>query len=162
MVQMLCTLLSQLCSRPSINLDRLQALYNTCGKGTSTPSIDQLSDTLKDIISLSGQVTVVIDALDECNEPSEVISWLGDLLKASCSTLQLLVTSRSTGETGKAIDRWPRRHELHAIQVAGVNKDISDYLRTRLFVSDEFSRWSSHKGLREMIEEEVSQQANGM
>ncbi|THW30043.1 hypothetical protein D6D22_10716 [Aureobasidium pullulans] len=161
-VQMLRTLLSQLCSRPSINLDRLQTLYNTCGKGTSSPSIDQLSDTLKDVISLSGQVTVVIDALDECDKPSEVISWLEDVLEANYSTLQLLVTSRSTGETGRVIDGWTRRHELHPIQVDGVNKDISDYLRARLFVSDEFSRWSSHKGLREMIEEKVSQQANGM
>ncbi|THX36240.1 hypothetical protein D6D10_06833 [Aureobasidium pullulans] len=161
-VQMLRTLLSQLCSRPSINLDRLQTLYNTCGKGTSSPSIDQLSDTLKDVISLSGQVTVVIDALDECDKPSEVISWLEDLLEANYSTLQLLVTSRSTGETGRVIDGWTRRHELHPIQVDGVNKDISDYLRARLFVSDEFSRWSSDKGLREMIEEKISQQANGM
>ncbi|TIA06448.1 hypothetical protein D6C80_10320 [Aureobasidium pullulans] len=161
-VQMLRTLLSQLCSRPSINLDRLQTLYNTCGKGTSSPSIDQLSDTLKDIISLSGQVTVVIDALDECDEPSEVISWLEDLLEANYSTLQLLVTSRSTGETGRVIDGWTRRHELHPIQVDEVNKDISDYLHTRLFVGDEFSKWSSGYGLREMIKKEVSQQANGM
>ncbi|THW85207.1 hypothetical protein D6D15_08240 [Aureobasidium pullulans] len=161
-VQMLRTLLSQLCSRSSIILDRLQTLYNTCGKGTSSPSIDQLSDTLKDIIGMSSQVTVVVDALDECDKPSEVISWLEDLLEANYSTLRLLVTSRSTGETGRAIDGWTRRHELHAIQVDGVNKDISDYLHTRLFSSDEFSRWSSHKGLREMIEKEVSQQANGM
>ncbi|THZ11063.1 hypothetical protein D6C91_09549 [Aureobasidium pullulans] len=161
-VQMLRTLLSQLCSRPPINLDRLQTLYNTCGKGTSSPSIDQLSDTLKDIISLSGQVTVVIDALDECDEPSEVISWLEDLLEANYSTLQLLVTSRSTGDTGRVIDGWTRRHELHPIQVDEVNKDISDYLHTRLFVGDEFSKWSSGYGLREMIKKEVSQQANGM
>ncbi|THY22638.1 hypothetical protein D6D01_06249 [Aureobasidium pullulans] len=161
-VQMLRTLLFQLCSRSSVILDRLQTLYNTCGKGTSSPSVDQLSDTLKDTIGLSDQVTVVIDALDECSEPSEVISWLEDLLEANCSTLQLLVTSRSTGETGKAIDRWPRRHELHAVQVDEVNKDISAYLHTRLFVGDAFSRWSSHDGLREMIEKEVSQQANGM
>ncbi|THW05949.1 hypothetical protein D6D24_10092 [Aureobasidium pullulans] len=161
-VQMLRTLLSQLCSMPSINLNRLQTLYNTCGKGTSSPSIDQLSDTLKDIISLSGQVTVVIDALDECDKPSEVISWLEDLLEANYSTLQLLVTSRSTGETGRVIDGWTRRHELHPIQVDEVNKDISDYLHTRLFVGDEFSKWSSGYGLREMIKKEVSQQANGM
>ncbi|THY51349.1 hypothetical protein D6C99_04500 [Aureobasidium pullulans] len=161
-VQMLRTLLFQLCLRSSINLDRLLTLYNTCGKGTSSPSIDQLSDTLKDTIGLSGQVAVIVDALDECNEPSEVISWLGDLLEANCSTLQLLVTSRSTGETGRAIDSWPRRHELHAIPVDEVNKDISDYLHTRLFVGDEFSKWSSRDGLREMIEKEVSQQANGM
>lgn len=161
-VQMLRTLLFQLCSRSPIILDRLQTLYNTCGKGTSSPSIDQLSDTLKDIIGMSSQVTVVVDALDECDKPSEVISWLEDLLEANYSTLQLLVTSRSTGETGRAIDGWTRRHELHAIQVDGVNKDISDYLHTRLFVSDEFSRWSSHEGLQEMIKKEVSQQANGM
>ncbi|THX92239.1 hypothetical protein D6D08_02641 [Aureobasidium pullulans] len=161
-VQMLRTLLFQLCSRSPIILDRLQTLYNTCGKGTSSPSIDQLSDTLKDIIGMSSQVTVVVDALDECDKPSEVISWLEDLLEANYSTLQLLVTSRSTGETGRAIDGWTRCHELHAIQVDGVNKDISDYLHTRLFVSDEFSRWSSHEGLQEMIKKEVSQQANGM
>lgn len=158
--QMLRSLLCQLYSGKGAK-EVLVALYCGCGMGVREPTTKQLSDTLKSILDQVGEATIVIDALDECSTPEDLVLWLTDPSR-STHNLHLLVTSRNHGAMNSAINNWPQQDQIHAIQVDKVNRDIAYYVHGRLFEGAEFVKWSSHQGLREQVEDAVLKQANGM
>jgi Cdc6-like AAA superfamily ATPase len=161
--QMLRSLLYQLSSKSSKARQILQALYVDCGMGARQPTVKRLSEQFKIILNEHVDVTVIIDALDECASPDKIISWIKDLCyQKDRKSLHLLVTSRKQGILNTAIDEWLKLDQLHAVQVDEINKDIANYVHARLFESDEFGKWNSHKGLREDVEKAVLERANGM
>lgn len=121
-----------------------------------------MSEMLASILDLSNEVAVVIDALDECASPSDALDWLKNLHRDNHKSLHLLVTSRKHGALSAAIDNWPQRDQVHAVRIAEINRDIAHYVHVRLFESEEFAKWSSHKGLQAQVKDTVLQQANGM
>lgn len=141
--------------------DVLLSLYRDCGMGLRQPSIKQLSDTFASILHQVGEVTIVVDALDECSTPEDVVLWLQDPSRFM-HNWHLLVTSQKHGTMSSVIDSWHRQDQIHAVQIDKVNSDIACYVHERLFGSAEFVKWSSHQGLREQVEDEILKQANGM
>lgn len=160
--QMLRSLLYQLSSTHSKARQSLQALYVDCGLGTRGPTIRQLSEQLAMVLDQVAEVTIIIDALDECEFPDDIVTWIKGLYQIDRNSLHLLVTSRKQGILDTAIEKWHRRDQLHAVRSDGINNDIAHYIHTRLFESEEFKKWNSHKGLREHVEQAVLQRANGM
>jgi len=160
--QMLRSLLSQLSSQHSEARQVLQALYNECDMGARQPTVRQLSEQFAKILDQVAEVTVVVDALDESNSPGGIVSWLKDLFQRDRNSLHLLVTSQKQGSLDTAIDEWHRRDQLHAVRSNETNKDIANYLHARLFGSEEFEKWNSHRDLREHVEKTILQRANGM
>jgi predicted AAA+ superfamily ATPase len=160
--QMLRSLLYQLSSKHSEARQILQVLYDDCGMGARVPTARQLSEQFAKILDQVVDVTVIVDALDESDSPNDIVSWLKNLYQIGRNSLHLLVTSRKQGILDTAIDEWIKPDQLHAVRNNDVNKDIANYIHARLFKSEEFKRWNSHKGLRERVEETVLQRANGM
>lgn len=162
LAQMLRSLLYQLSSKHSEVRQTLQALYDDCDKGARDPTARQLSEQFVKTLDQVAEVTIIVDTLDECDSPDNIVSWLEDLLHGDRNNLHLLVTSRKQGALDKAIDKWHKRDQLHAVQNHEINKDIANYIHARLFGSKEFGKWSSQEGLRELVEKKVLQRANGM
>ena len=130
--------------------------------GARQPTARQLSEQFAKILDQVAEVTVVVDALDESNSPGGIVSWLKDLFQRDRNSLHLLVTSQKQGSLDTAIDEWHRRDQLHAVRSNETNKDIANYLHARLFGSEEFEKWNSHRDLREHVEKTILQRANGM
>jgi hypothetical protein len=160
--QMLRSLLHQLSSKHPEVRKILQALYVDCGNGALEPTVKQLSERFESILDQAVEITIIIDALDECDAPEDIVSWVKNLHQKDCCSLHLLVTSRKQGILGTAIDKWPKTDQLHAVQIDEINRDIARYVHARLFKSEEFEKWKPHQGLREHVEKAVLQRANGM
>jgi ABC-type dipeptide/oligopeptide/nickel transport system ATPase component len=160
--QMLRSLLYQLSSKHPEVRQILRTSYVDCGMGAEQPTVTQLSEQFARILDQVAEVTVVIDALDESDAQDDIVSWIKTLHQKDRNSLHLLVTSRKQGILATAIDKWPRPDQLHAVQIQEINKDITNYTHARLFESNEFEKWKSHKGLREHVEKAVLERANGM
>lgn len=160
--QMLRSLIFQLCSKHPAAREVLQTLYVQCDKGARQPTTRQLSEEFASMLNLIDEVSVVIDGLDECSSPDDIVSWLKDLERVDWPSLHLLVTSRKQGLLSTAIDDWPKRNQLHAVRTDEVGKDIASYIHARIFESKEFAKWNTHEGLQEQVKDAVLQKANGM
>jgi Cdc6-like AAA superfamily ATPase len=161
-IQMLRSLLFQLRSKHPAARETLQALFVQCDNGARQPTTRQLLKQFTSILDLIDEAFVVIDGLDECNLPDNVISWLKDLNGVDRDSLRLLVTSRKQGVLSRVIDDWPRQDQLHAVQTNETDKDIASYIHARIFESREFAKWNAQTGLREQVKNAVLQRSNGM
>ncbi|THX02634.1 hypothetical protein D6D18_03960, partial [Aureobasidium pullulans] len=113
--QMLRSLLFQLGSRSKEAAEQVQKMYEECRRYNTSATIKQLSATLKAILHKLSSITVVIDALDECDSPSDVIAWLEDLHEEHIDSLHLLITSQKYGSLDNAICCWPRQDQLYCV-----------------------------------------------
>ena len=69
---LLSTMLVQLCHQSNSYCDILSKFYSAHAYGSKPPSDDGLVHCLKEVLGLRGQAPVflVVDALDECSNPS--------------------------------------------------------------------------------------------
>ncbi|THY84406.1 hypothetical protein D6C92_09296 [Aureobasidium pullulans] len=160
--QMLRSLLFQLRSRSKEAAEQVQELYEECRRDNTSATIKQLSATLKAILHKLSSITVVIDALDECDSSKDVVTWLEDLCEEHAGSLHLLVTSQKYGVLDEAICGWPRRDQLHCVDTGDIDQDIKVYVHTRLFQTKEFEHLASRGNLQEEVENTMLKQINGM
>src|ERR1700679_1119163 len=73
---LLSSLLVQLCHQSDSYYDILFKFYSEHDEGSQDPSDDELAGCLKNLLKLPrhGPVYVIVDALDECPNPSAVLS----------------------------------------------------------------------------------------
>lgn len=63
---MLCSLIIQLYDRSQDSRKHLDFLYSSCENKRKRPSIDSLRTVFEDMIRQAGEVWIILDALDEC------------------------------------------------------------------------------------------------
>ena len=61
-----------------------------------------------------------------------------------------------------AIDDWPRKDQLHAVQTDEIGEDIASYIHARISESREFAKWNAQENLQELVKNAVLQRANGI
>ncbi|KAI9847491.1 MAG: hypothetical protein M1837_002392 [Sclerophora amabilis] len=94
---LLSSLIAQL-FRQQPTLHNLEGLYRKYQPGL--PTADSLEMALKSIITKSGEVFIIIDALDECPKETEnedredILKWLQEISALSLTNLHILLTSR--------------------------------------------------------------------
>ena len=97
---LLSSLLVQLCHQSDSYFDILSNFYSEYQKGLRPPSDNALAECLKDLLKLPGlaPVYLIVDALDECPNPSvvrspraKVLSLIEELVKTQT---RVCVTSR--------------------------------------------------------------------
>ncbi|KAF9064043.1 hypothetical protein BDP27DRAFT_201288 [Rhodocollybia butyracea] len=102
----------------------LHELYMKCSQGIMEPTMADLSATLVVVSKDLGPVYLVLDAMDECNEPSDVFKYLAHARGNLC----IAVTSRYVAETSYvATDSI----YLHLAQDA-FHDDVTKYLQDKL------------------------------
>ncbi len=165
---LLSSLLAQLCHQSDSYYDVLSKLYSDHAKGQYSPSNDALLVCLKDVLKLPGlaPVYLIVDALDECPEPSavrspraEALNFIEELFKSQIPNLRICVTSRPEIDIKDVLDPLIFSSvSLH--DENGQKKDIEDYIKSVINTHRRNKRWKAkHK---QLVIDVLTEKANGM
>jgi hypothetical protein len=91
---------------------------------TTSPSYKELEGIFTALLALCHQATIVIDALDECLQRSNLLQLLADLTKLGPRNVRVLITSRREMDITKAFGALPQIPLLPE----AVDSDIRRYL----------------------------------
>jgi hypothetical protein len=164
------SLLTQLSAQSDACCDILSRLYSGHGKGAQQPNDDALKWCLKEMFSLPDQrpIYLIIDALDECPDTSEVpsprnrvLQLLEELADLRIPNLRICVTSRPEFDIRDFLEPLTSRQvSLH--DQSGQKQDIVDYVRSVVYSASEriMRRWKKED--KELVIETLSERADGM
>ena len=162
--------LIQLSAQSGPRCDILSRLYSNHDSGTRQPNDNILTRCLKEMLSLPDQrpIYLIMDALDECPDTSEVpsprnrvLQLLEELAALQIPNLRICVTSRPEFDIRDFLEPLTSRQvSLH--DQSGQKKDISDYVRSVVYSDSEriMRRW--RKEDKELVIEKLSERADGM
>ncbi|KAH9069540.1 hypothetical protein EDB83DRAFT_2551120 [Lactarius deliciosus] len=167
---LLPSLLIQLSTRSDAFCDVFARLYETHDKGARQPSDKALTECLKEMLTLpnQGPVYLVIDALDECPDTSDVpspreqvLDLVTDLVGLRLPSLHICVTSRPEADICEALESLASQ-TVSLQDEGGQKKDIGSYVRSVVYSrSGKFMRrW--RKEDKEHVIETLSDRADGM
>ena len=167
---LVCSLLTQLSAHSGPHCDLLSNLYSDHDEGNKQPSDTDLTECLKEMVTLPDQhpIYLVMDALDECpNAPGipspreRVLQFLKELVEICVPNLRIGVTSRPEIDIRKVLEPLTScRVSLH--DQSGQKEDIADYVRTIVYSNSEqiMGRWRTED--KELVIKTLSERANGM
>lgn len=159
--KMLRSLIWQLAQQSDQILARLDHLYSSCESGKRQPSIDELQEVLRLMIQELLQAFVVLDALDECAQRTELMEILQTIAGWRLQNLHLLVTSRREPDIESTLEEFVDDQSRICLQSALVDKDIQLYVQHRLATDKTLQKWRKDD-IRQEIETVLSDKANGM
>jgi len=166
-IDMIPSLLTQLSARSTRHCDVLSRLYSAHNRGAQTPSDGDLTQCLKDMLSLcKNPVYIIMDAIDECpNIPGvpspreEVLELLKELVEARLPGLRLCVTSRPEISIRAVLEPLPSlRVSLH--DEIGQKQDITEYIKAIVRSDAKIGRWREED--KALVIDTLSDRANGM
>jgi hypothetical protein len=164
------SLLTQLSSRSGPRCDILSRLYSDHDDGAQQPNDDALKRCLIEILTVRDRhpIYLIIDALDECPDASEVpsprnrvLQLLEELVGLHIPNLRICVTSRPEFDIRDFLEPLTsRRVSLH--DQSGQKQDIADYVRSVVYSRSELymRRWKDED--KEFVIKTLSERADGM
>ena len=166
------SLLTQLSSQSSACCDILSRLYSGHSNGAQQPNDDALKRCLIEMLRVTVRdrhpIYLIMDALDECPDTSEVpsprsriLQLLKELADLHIPNLRICVTSRPEFDIRDFLEPLTsRRVSLH--DQSGQKQDIADYVRSVVYSKSEpfMRRW--RKDDKEFVIETLSDRADGM
>ena len=146
----LTSVLSQLCDQSDSYYDILSSFYSSHHRdGAQSPSDDQLTRCLNELLGLSGQppVYLIIDGLDECPHtpafpsPRErVLALIVQLIESRLTNLRICVTGRP--ETDIKVQLEPLNFRSFALHdERGQLEDIENYIKHIIITDPKTRRW---------------------
>ncbi|PNP78935.1 hypothetical protein FNYG_07800 [Fusarium nygamai] len=161
----LISLMSQLYYSCQASRHPITSLYSQCGRGRSEPNTEQLKSTLREMLSLAGEVFIVIDALDEYRNRSiqrhELFAWIESFGIEPVNT-HLLVTSRPEHDIKTSLETWANPESIISLETDIVGRDISEYVRDVVTNSTSFRRWHGHTSTLDAIVDALTTKADGV
>ena len=165
---LLSSFLVQLYHQSNSYFDILSRFYSEHDKGLRPPSENALARCLKDLLNLPGMAPVylIVDALDECPNPSvvrspraKVLSLVEELVKTEILNLRICVTSRPEIDIRDVVDPLIFRSiSLH--DESGQRRDIEDYIKWIINTRPKRGRWKEEH--RKLAIEVLMEKSNGM
>jgi hypothetical protein len=165
---LLSSFLFQLYQQSESYFDILSNFYSEHDKGSRPPSDDALVGCLKDLLKLRGlaPVYLIVDALDECPNPSvvrspraKVLSLIEELVKTQILNLRICVTSRPELDIKEILDSLIFRSiSLH--DESGQTGDIEDYIKSVINTRPKKGRWKEEH--RKLAIGVLTEKSNGM
>lgn len=143
-------ILSQLPQVPEVLVSAYRA--SVCHGRTRISEAEDVYDLLVRVALVVSDIFIVIDALDECMEAQQTISWLTRLIE-SVPNLRVLCFSRDTGTTRKNLSCYPSLK----MDVASIRPDIDKYLRVAVETLP-----CTDSRLRDCVFDNLSTKADGM
>ena len=135
---LLSSFLVQLCRQSDSYFDILSNFYSEHDEGLRSPGDDALAECLRDLLKSPGlaPVYLIVDALDECPNPSvvrspraEVLSLIEELVNTQIQNLRVCVTSRPDPDIKDVLNPLIFRSiSLH--DESGQKGDIEDYIKS--------------------------------
>ena len=139
-------------------LQTLEQLYQKCGNGQQQPGEDAIRPLLKDIIARTGHKYIIFDALDECADREDFITFISNLVDLQIEYLHIMITSRREKDIEDQLG--PIADYKINIQSAIVNEDIRVYIQDRLATDSKLKKWS--EDVRATIITALMEKAGGM
>ena len=164
------SLLTQLSACSSVCSEVLSKLYSIHNSGKTQPSDEDLTNCLKNMLTLSNQrpIYLIMDALDESPNISgiptareKVLQLLKELVDLRLPNLHICITSRPEIDIRDVIvPLTSLRVSLH--DESGHKKDIADYVRSVVYSNSEqiIRRWKKED--KDLVIETLSERADGM
>ena len=163
------SLLIQLSAQSGTCWDTLSRLHFDHGNGAQQPSDEALKQCLVEMLTVRGQrpVYLIMDALDECPDTSEVpsprnriLQLLKELAGLQILNVRICVTSRpEIGIRDFLEPLTSRRVSLH--DQSGQKQDIADYVRSVVYSKSETHMRTWEKEDKEFVIETLSERADG-
>jgi hypothetical protein len=164
------SLLTQLSTQSGPCCDILSRLHSGHGDGTQQPTDDAVKRCLTEMLTVQDRhpIYLIMDALDECPDTSEVpsprnriLQLLNELVDLHLPNLRICVTSRPEVDIRDLLEPLTSRQVcLH--DQSGQKQDIADYVRSVVYSNSEpiMRRWKKED--KEFVIEKLSERADGM
>jgi hypothetical protein len=159
---MLRSLLCQLLQRPLTIPKGVDALFSSCESGQRQPSLHALLEVTRQAMQEFAYVYVVLDALDECTQRSELMDMLETIAGWQLDNLHLLMTSRKERDIETSLESYVGEEDTVCLQTDVVDQDIQRYVQQRLRVDKGLAKWSKDVAIRQEIETAMMRGACGM
>ncbi|KAH5552913.1 hypothetical protein HBI25_177950 [Parastagonospora nodorum] len=159
---MLRSLLCQLLQRSLTIPKGVDALFSSCENGQRQPSLDALLEVTRQAMQEFAYVYVVVDALDECTQRSELMDMLETVAGWRLDNLHLLMTSRKERDIETSLESYVGEEATVCLQTDVVDQDIQRYVRQRLRVNKGLAKWNKDAAIRQEIETAMMRGACGM
>ena len=140
----------------------LQDLYASCLNGDRQPTEELLLNTLRQMIATLEDTYTILDALDECEDPSDLLTSLEQIISWRDVKLHTIVTSRREQDIEEALTPLIDKENRINIQSKLVNADIRTYVHDRLQIDRKLSRWQKKPIVQSEIEDTLMRKASGM
>ena len=152
------SLLFQFALQQHDRLHVLEQLHQKCGNGQQQPAEDVIRSLFRDAVAGIGNKYVVLDALDECTDREELLTFLHELINSKQQDLRVLATSRRERDTEDQLSSIAI-YNIN-IQSAIVDEDIRVYVRDRLATDIKLRKWPPV--VQEEITAAMMEKARGM
>lgn len=158
------SLISQVYYERPLSQKHLDKLWSSCKGGRHQPSIQDLSSTFTEMLQDSGNVWVILDALDECKARDTDLRLLGWLenLHLNQENVRLLVTSRPESDIKTGIERFAKKDWVIDLKKTVIEEDIFNYIHQQVMHHNDFHRWRKHPEVQKQIEDVLREKSNGM
>jgi hypothetical protein len=120
-------------------LQRLEKLHRKCEYGEQQPAEAELRLLLKGVMASIEYKYIILDALDECTDREDLLTFLNDLVNTKQQSIHILATSRRVRDIEEQLNPIPTQNIN--IQSTVVDKDIRLYVRDRLTTDPKLKRW---------------------
>ncbi|RYN60627.1 hypothetical protein AA0117_g13049 [Alternaria alternata] len=159
---MLRSLLCQLLQRSVVIPKGVDALFSSCENGQRKPSSHALLQVIKEAAQEFTHVYVVLDALDECAQRSELMDMLETVAEWQLDNLHLLMTSRKERDIERSLEGYIKEQDAVCLQRDVVDQDIQRYVQQRLHDDKSLAKWNKDAAVRQEIEVALMRRACGM
>ena len=163
------SLLTQLSTQSGPCCDILSRLYSGHDNGAQQPNDDALKRCLIEMLTVRDHpIYLIMDALDECPDTSEIpsprnriLQLLEEIADLQIPSLRICVTSRPEFDIRDFLEPLSSRQvSLH--DQSGQKQDIADYVRSVVYSKSEryMRRWKEED--KEFVIKTLSERAGGM
>jgi hypothetical protein len=159
---MLRSLLCQFLQRSVVIPKGVDALFLSCENGKRQPSLHALLEVTRQAMQEFTQVYIVLDALDECTQRSELMDMLETVAGWQLDNLHLLMTSRKELDIERSLEGYVEEDDAVCLQRDVVDQDIQRYVQQRLRDDKGLAKWNKDAAVRQEIEAALMGGARGM
>ncbi|KAI5206737.1 ankyrin repeat protein [Aureobasidium subglaciale] len=107
----------------------LTNLFEELGNGTEQPQTQQLESAFDRMVNETQGTTIVLDALDESTEKTEILRWITSSSRQNC---KFVLTSRSERDIEVGLTSWLSPKCILTLQDEPVGDDIQAYIQHEL------------------------------
>jgi hypothetical protein len=155
---LICQLLRRFTTFPSSH----ESLFLLHENNRQQSSSDELLKSLRQLIQGFAQTFVVLDALDECSQRSELMEILTRMGEWQLPHSHVVVTSRRERDIEGVMHKISSRRNHICLESKVIDKDIRQYIRQRLSDDTALNKWGKDIALRQEIETALIEGSRGM
>ena len=154
----LSSVLTQLSYQTETLPDGVRYLHEQSSNGSLRPKRAALIDALFSVAKSYQKVYIIVDALDECQDRTEVVTLIMQIVNIGSKNIHLMGTSRRERDLESVFQ--DNRSQTVSLTGAFVDKDIALYVRSKLSRDRRLQAWPG--SVKDEIETVLIEKACGM